>query len=72
VFDDAVKEYVTILELHDRAPADFDDILAEFEGPVYQKPRAKAPSPGAFAHARLTTWTCWKTGPATGAPPRPL
>ena len=42
VFDDAVKEYVTILELHDRAPADFDDILAEFEGPVYQKPPRKS------------------------------
>ncbi|SFR92603.1 tRNA pseudouridine55 synthase [Halomicrobium zhouii] len=42
VFDDAVKEYVTILELHDRAPADFDDVLAEFEGPVYQKPPRKS------------------------------
>ncbi len=42
VFDDATKEYVAILELHDRAPADFDDVVAEFEGPVYQKPPRKS------------------------------
>lgn len=42
VFDDAVKEYITILELHDRAPADFDDVIAEFESPVYQKPPRKS------------------------------
>ncbi|WP_226023235.1 RNA-guided pseudouridylation complex pseudouridine synthase subunit Cbf5 [Halomicrobium salinisoli] len=42
VFDDADKEYVTILELHDRAPADFDDVVAEFEDAVYQKPPRKS------------------------------
>jgi len=42
VFDDADKEYVTILELHDRAPPDFEDVLAEFEGAVYQVPPRKS------------------------------
>ncbi|WP_276272630.1 RNA-guided pseudouridylation complex pseudouridine synthase subunit Cbf5 [Haloarcula litorea] len=42
VFDDAVKEYVAVLELHDRAPADFEAVLAEFEGDVYQKPPRKS------------------------------
>ncbi|WP_226010505.1 RNA-guided pseudouridylation complex pseudouridine synthase subunit Cbf5 [Halomicrobium salinisoli] len=42
VFDDADKEYVTILELHDRAPADFDDVVTEFEDAVYQKPPRKS------------------------------
>jgi len=42
VFDDAVKEYVTVLELHDRAPADIADIVAEFETEVYQKPPRKS------------------------------
>jgi tRNA pseudouridine55 synthase len=42
VFDDAVKEYVTILELHDQAPPDFESVLAEFEGEIYQKPPRKS------------------------------
>jgi H/ACA ribonucleoprotein complex subunit 4 len=42
VFDDARKEYVTVLELHGPAPADFDAVLAEFEGPIYQKPPRKS------------------------------
>jgi tRNA pseudouridine55 synthase len=42
VFDTADKEYVTILELHDRAPADFDDVVAEFEGEIYQLPPRKS------------------------------
>ncbi|EMA00911.1 tRNA pseudouridine synthase B [Haloarcula vallismortis] len=42
VFDDAVKEYVTVLELHDQAPADIADIVAEFETEVYQKPPRKS------------------------------
>jgi len=42
VFDDAVKEYVTILELHDRAPPDFESVVAEFEGDIYQKPPRKS------------------------------
>jgi tRNA pseudouridine55 synthase len=36
------KEYVAVLELHGPAPADFDDVLAEFEGPIYQKPPRKS------------------------------
>ena len=42
VFDDAVKEYVAILELHDQAPPDFASVLAEFEGEIYQKPPRKS------------------------------
>jgi tRNA pseudouridine55 synthase len=42
VFDDSVKEYVAVLQLHDRAPADFEDVLAEFEGPILQKPPRKS------------------------------
>ncbi|WP_336001945.1 RNA-guided pseudouridylation complex pseudouridine synthase subunit Cbf5 [Halorientalis halophila] len=42
VFDDAVKEYVAVLELHGRAPADLESVLAEFEGPIYQKPPRKS------------------------------
>ncbi|MFB6223375.1 MAG: RNA-guided pseudouridylation complex pseudouridine synthase subunit Cbf5 [Haloarcula sp.] len=42
VFDDAVKEYVTVLELHDSAPADIEDIIAEFETEIYQKPPRKS------------------------------
>jgi len=42
VFDDAVKEYVTVLELHDRAPADIAAIVAEFETDIYQKPPRKS------------------------------
>ena len=42
VFDDATKEYVTILELHDRAPPDFEAVVGEFEGKVYQTPPRKS------------------------------
>ena len=42
VFDDAEKEYVTILELHDSAPPDFDAVVEEFEGRVYQTPPRKS------------------------------
>ena len=42
VFDDAVKEYVAVLELHESAPPDFDGIVAQFEGKVYQKPPRKS------------------------------
>jgi tRNA pseudouridine55 synthase len=42
VFDDARKGYVTVLGLHGPAPADFDSVVAEFEGPVYQKPPRKS------------------------------
>jgi tRNA pseudouridine55 synthase len=36
--EDAVKEYVAVLELHADPPADLADVLAEFEAPIYQKP----------------------------------
>ncbi|PSP31187.1 RNA-guided pseudouridylation complex pseudouridine synthase subunit Cbf5 [Halobacteriales archaeon QH_10_67_22] len=42
VFDDSVKEYVAVLELHGPAPADLESTAAEFEGPVYQKPPRKS------------------------------
>ena len=42
VFDDSVKEYVAVLELHGPVPADFESVLAEFEGEVYQKPPKKS------------------------------
>jgi H/ACA ribonucleoprotein complex subunit 4 len=42
VFDDSVKEYVAVLELHGPAPADFDRIIEEFEGRLYQKPPRKS------------------------------
>jgi H/ACA ribonucleoprotein complex subunit 4 len=40
--DDAVKEYVAVLELHRPAPADTDATVAEFEGPLLQKPPRKS------------------------------
>ncbi|WP_115864550.1 RNA-guided pseudouridylation complex pseudouridine synthase subunit Cbf5 [Halorussus litoreus] len=42
VFLEGAKEYVAVLELHDRAPADVEAIAAEFEGPLYQKPPRKS------------------------------
>ena len=42
VFDDATKEYVTVLELHGPAPADFEAVVGEFEGEIYQKPPRKS------------------------------
>ena len=42
VFDDSVKEYVAVLELHASAPADLAATVAEFVGPVYQKPPRKS------------------------------
>jgi len=42
VFDDSVKEYVAVLELHDRAPPSLTETVAEFEGPIYQKPPQKS------------------------------
>jgi tRNA pseudouridine55 synthase len=32
------KEYVSVLECHAEPPADFESVLAEFEGPIYQTP----------------------------------
>jgi H/ACA ribonucleoprotein complex subunit 4 len=42
VFDDSVKEYVTVLELHGPAPSDFEAIVDSFEGEIYQKPPRKS------------------------------
>ena len=42
VFDDSIKEYVTVLELHGQPPADFEVVLSEFIGPLYQKPPRKS------------------------------
>lgn len=42
IFDDAVKEYVAVLELHDSAPPDFDRVIDTFEGDIYQKPPRKS------------------------------
>ena len=42
VFDDAVKEYVSVLALHGRTPTDLDSFVAEFEGDIYQKPPRKS------------------------------
>jgi predicted rRNA pseudouridine synthase len=41
-FDDSVKTYVAVLELHNRAPDDTPEIIAEFEGPILQKPPRKS------------------------------
>jgi tRNA pseudouridine55 synthase len=32
------KEYVAVLELHGDPPTDFERVLGEFEGPLYQRP----------------------------------
>ncbi len=42
LFADSPKEYVAVLELHAPIPADFESILAEFEGEIYQKPPRKS------------------------------
>jgi tRNA pseudouridine55 synthase len=42
VFLEGAKEYVAVLELHDDAPADTEAVVAEFEGPIYQKPPRKS------------------------------
>ena len=36
------KSYVAVLELHDDPPADLESVLAEFEGPIHQKPPRKS------------------------------
>ncbi len=42
VFDDAIKEYVAVLELHGLPPTDIEATLAEFEAELYQKPPRKS------------------------------
>ena len=41
-FLEGEKEYVSVLELHGPAPADFQDVLETFEGPIYQTPPHKS------------------------------
>ena len=42
VFLEGAKEYVAVLELHGPPPADFREVVAEFEGEIYQKPPRKS------------------------------
>jgi tRNA pseudouridine55 synthase len=42
VFLEGVKEYVAVLELHGPAPTDTEQVISEFEGPLYQKPPRKS------------------------------
>ena len=42
VFDNSIKEYVTVLELHAQPPSDMETIVEEFEGDIYQKPPRKS------------------------------
>ncbi|GAB7008901.1 RNA-guided pseudouridylation complex pseudouridine synthase subunit Cbf5 [Halorubrum trueperi] len=42
VFLEGTKEYVSVLELHGEPPADFRDVIAEFEAEIYQKPPRKS------------------------------
>ncbi|WP_144923202.1 RNA-guided pseudouridylation complex pseudouridine synthase subunit Cbf5 [Halorubrum salsamenti] len=42
VFLEGSKEYVSVLELHGSPPADFRDVIAEFEAEIYQKPPRKS------------------------------
>ena len=41
-FLEGEKEYVAVLCLHGPAPDDIESVLAEFEGPIYQKPPKKS------------------------------
>jgi tRNA pseudouridine55 synthase len=42
VFLEGAKEYVAVLECHAPVPADAESVVAEFEGPIYQKPPRKS------------------------------
>ncbi|WP_121744600.1 RNA-guided pseudouridylation complex pseudouridine synthase subunit Cbf5 [Natronorubrum halophilum] len=42
VFLEGSKEYVSVLECHAPVPADAESVIAEFEGPIYQKPPRKS------------------------------
>ncbi|WP_254863587.1 RNA-guided pseudouridylation complex pseudouridine synthase subunit Cbf5 [Halovivax gelatinilyticus] len=42
VFLEGQKEYVAVLECHAPVPTDVETVLAEFEGPIYQKPPRKS------------------------------
>ena len=42
IFADSTKEYVAVLELQGPAPSDFEAVLGQFEGEIYQKPPRKS------------------------------
>lgn len=42
VFLEGTKEYVAALELHGSPPADFREVIGEFESEIYQKPPRKS------------------------------
>ncbi|ELY57527.1 RNA-guided pseudouridylation complex pseudouridine synthase subunit Cbf5 [Natronolimnohabitans innermongolicus] len=42
VFLEGFKEYVAVLECHAPVPADAESVVADFEGPIYQKPPRKS------------------------------
>ncbi|QFU83975.1 RNA-guided pseudouridylation complex pseudouridine synthase subunit Cbf5 [Natronorubrum aibiense] len=42
VFLEGFKEYVAVLECHAPVPVDAESVIAEFEGPIYQKPPRKS------------------------------
>jgi len=42
VFLEGPKEYVSVLEFHADPPVDAESVVAEFEGPLYQKPPRKS------------------------------
>ena len=42
LFDKSIKEYVAVLELHGPAPANFEEVLGEFEDRLYQRPPRKS------------------------------
>ncbi|ELZ08867.1 H/ACA RNA-protein complex component Cbf5p [Natrinema thermotolerans DSM 11552] len=42
VFLEGAKEYTAVLECHAPVPADAESVVAEFEGPIYQKPPRKS------------------------------
>jgi tRNA pseudouridine55 synthase len=42
VFAESTKEYVTVLELQGPPPSDFEAVLGQFEGEIYQKPPRKS------------------------------
>gem|GEM_PF-4966634 len=61
VFDESIKEYIAVLELHGPLPADFEATFAEFEGERYTRNRPeRAQSVVGFAHVRFTHSTCSK------------
>ena len=41
-FLEGAKEYVAVLECHAPIPGDAEEIIAQFEGPIYQKPPRKS------------------------------